>query len=319
MGKNKAEISEELFQKGYALLENENKDTLTTNGEFLKPLYKAAKYHNPKAQFVLGYIFCVGFKDLPMDISKGERILKKCYDPLVALSAEKHDYQAAKFLSEYYRVPLADHVKDDEKVKKILALSDSYREAQLSLLNEKPDPSLEDKVEPDKKVNDDGSSAYDQLIAAINNLNDDGSYDSAERLASIKASADKGNMRAAVFLGDAYREGKYVAKDANTSRLYYEKAEELGSVKAKFILGEEAVSGEFANQDIVKGLNRVYQAAKAGYAPAQFYLGKIYFEGKFLEKDYSKAYLYFQASYSRGNQEAKRYLDIIDQKKPESN
>lgn len=315
MGKDKVRLGEELFQKGYQMLESEDKDALTTSGDFVSPISKSAKYKNPKAMFLIGYILCIGYKDLPMNISKGERILKKTYDLLVNLSTEKRDYQAAKFLSEYYRVPLAGHVKDDDKVKKILALSDSYREAQLSL----DDQALEESSVNETKSNEQtGTSAFDQLVLAIESLNDDGSYDNKERLDSIKSSAEKGNMRAAVFLGDAYKEGKYVPKDADTSRLYYEKAEELGSIKAKFILGQETLTGNFANQDIVHGLNRIYQAAKAGYPEALFSLGEIYYEGRFLTKDISKAYLYFQSAFSRGMKDAKVFIERIDSEKQNS-
>ncbi len=319
MGKDKVKLGEQLFQKGYSMLEDEPKDSLSTSGDFIPFLNKAAKYKNPKAIFMLGYILCVGYKDLPMNISKGKKALKKCYESLVTLSAEKHDYQAAKFLSEYYRVPLADYVKDDDKVKKILALSDSYREAQLSLEGNNQDEIKEELSKPDTVTSTgEGSTVYDQLILAIQSLNDDGSYDNQEKLTLIKGAADKGNMRAAVFLGDAYKEGKYVPVDADTSRLYYEKAEKLGSIKAKFILGKEAVEGQYANQDIVKGLNRIYQSAKAGYPEAQFYLGNIYYEGKFLSQDIHKAYLYFQAAYSRGYEEAKPYLKKIEQRESDA-
>jgi TPR repeat protein len=304
----KKKAGEELFQKGYSLLQAEPEAALVTSREFLKPLEKAAKYGNPKARFLLGYILTVGYKNIPVDISKGNKILKKCFEELMDLSAVSHDYQAAKFLSEYYRVPLAGHVKDDEKVKRILALSDSYREAELQgqkAENSKPSGQ-------DKKEEEADTTSYDQLVQAIGELKDDGTFDNKERFDSIKASAEKGNMRAAVFLGDAYKEGKYVPQDADTSRLYYEKAEALGSVKAKFMLGQEAVTGDFAKQDIVRGLNRVYQAAKDGYPEAEFFLGKIYAEGKFVEKDLSKAYLYFQAASSRGYEEANDYLKALE-------
>ena len=96
------------------------------------------------------------------------------------------------------------------------------------------------------------------------------------------------------------------------ARAYLRKAEECGSVKAKYLLGKEEVEGNFSSPYITEGLNRIYSAAKAGLKEAQFYLGKIYYEGKVVGQDYQKACLYFQASYHRGEEEARSYLNRIE-------
>jgi TPR repeat protein len=307
----KRKQAEQLFLKGYQILESEQEDALVSSRKFLPFLEKSAKDKNPKARFILGYILTVGYKDLPVDISKGNRILKKCFDDLETLSEQNHDYQATKFISEYYRVPLAGHVKDDEKVKRLLALSDSYREAELQGLELKKKERKEQEGNPYHSPAPDTSS-YDQLVQIISELKEDGTYDNEERLNIIRSAAEKGNLRALLFLGDSYKEGKIVPKDIDTSNLYYMKAEEIGSVKAKFMLGKEAVEGNYSKQDIIKGLNRIYQSAKEGYPEAQYYLGIIYYQGQYVEKDISKAYIYFQAAYSRGYQEAGEYLHKLE-------
>ncbi|MCI2068397.1 MAG: sel1 repeat family protein [Bacilli bacterium] len=311
MKETKAQQGERLFKEGYELLEKEEENSLTSNRAFIKPMEKAAGLKNPKAEFVIGYLLCIGYKDLPVDIKRGTKILKKCFAGLEVLSQEEHDYQACKFLSEYYRVPLAGRVKDDDKVKALLTLSDSYREkAESPSGMESESDFVPTVVAPEEEKAD--TAPYDQLVRAISELKDDGSFDDKERLKIISVSADNGNMRAALFLGQAYESGKYVAKDMDTSKLYYLKAEKLGSVKAKFSLGRQAVEGNFARQDIVEGLNRIYLAAKSGLPEAQFYLGKVYYEGKYLTKDVTKAYIYFQAAFSRGYKEAESYLKAIE-------
>src|SRR5574344_2033017 len=132
MKRNKAEEAEQLFQEGYALYRKEPEGTLSSDRQFLKPMEKSAKLGNPKASFVLGYLLCVGYKDLPVDIRRGSKILKKCFQPLNSLMDIYHDYLAAKFLSEYYRVPLAGFIKDDTKVKSLLSLAETYQNLNIS-------------------------------------------------------------------------------------------------------------------------------------------------------------------------------------------
>jgi len=315
MSVSKEEKGERLFQEGYQQMQMESvSDSLRADLSFLKPLEKAAKLKNAKARFVLGYILCVGFKNIPLNIKKGNKILEKCYDGLNALSQINHDYQATKFLAEYYRVPLAKRVKDDEKVEKLVKLSESYRELAFGdnqIKYEEPDNSSFTIPESDEEKAE-AKSAYDQLLLAIKELSDDGSYDNQERINSIKRSAKLGNIRAANFLGEMYARGEVVPKDLDTSRLYFEEAEALGSIRAKYMLGMMILEGSYSRRDVVKGLNKIYQAAKAGLRDAQFYLGKIYYKGEMLERDLKKAYVYFQAAYARGDKEAEKYLRAIE-------
>ena len=318
MNTTKEEKSEHLFQDGYRLMQIEAvSDSLKANLSFLKPLEKSAKLKNPKANFLIGYILCVGFKDIPTNIKKGNKILNKCYERLNSLSQVNHDYQATKFLAEYYRVPLAKHIKDDDKVEHYLTLSQNYRELAQGndrIKFEEPDnssftiPENDDNVEDAEKE----KTAYDQLVLAIKELSDDGSYDNKERIESIKRSAKAGNIRAANFLGEVYAKGEIVAKDMDTSRLYFEEAESMGSIRAKYMLGVIAIEGSYTRRDVVTGLNKIYQAAKAGLKDAQFYLGKIYYKGELLTRDLKKAYVYFQAAYARGKKEAEQYLRAIE-------
>lgn len=316
MSVSKEEKGERLFQEGYQQMQIESvSDSLKADLSFLKPLEKSAKLKNPKANFVLGYILCVGFKDIPINVKKGNRILDKCYSGLSDLSRIKHDYQATKFLAEYYRIPLAKRVKDDDKVEKLVKLSESYRDLvtqESQMKYEEPDNSsfaIPDSEDADREKE---KSAYDQLVLAIKELTDDGSYDNKERIDAIKRSAKLGNIRAANFLGEMYARGEIVQKDLDMSRLYFEEAEAMGSVRAKYMLGIMILEGSYSRRDVIRGLNKIYQAAKAGLRDAQFYLGKIYYKGEMLERDLKKSYVYFQAAYARGDKEAERYMRAIE-------
>lgn len=294
--------ADKLFQEGYKLFKKEQESTsLQANLDFVSYLRKAERKGSVKARFLLGYILCVPFKDISVDLEKGNKILKKCFKPLSEMVEISKDPQACLFLSKYYEIPLANHVKDLEKVKKLLVLAN----LDATLDNQK-------KIEADTISVD---SSIESLVNAINMLQTPNRDDVAEIINLIKVNADNGNIRAMIFLGDCYLEGKYVKKDDSIAKLYYSLAEEKGSYRGKFNLGKMLVEGRYSDANIALGLNKIYQAAKAGLKEALYYLGVIYYEGKYLEKDLDKAYLYFQASFSRNYLPSKEYLIKIEQEK----
>lgn len=314
MKRNKTDTGERLFQEAYALLKKEPESRLESDRKFLKPLNEACRLDNPKAEFVSGYLLCLGYKDLDVDVKKGKKILSKCYGLLNSLAEENHDPQACVFLAEYYRVPLAGYIKDDAKVKAYLSLADTYKnnEAAQTKVGDESDFTSSDIIDGVSSDLEADASSYDQLVRTIGELKSLTPFENQERISTLKTSAESGNMRASLFLGQAYLEGKYVIKDADLAKIYLQLAEKQGSVKARFLLGRIYTEGNFSRQDVIRGLNKIYQAAKAGLSEAQLYLGKIYLSGQDVEKDVSKAYLYFQAAYSRGNKEAGKYLLQID-------
>ena len=67
-----------------------------------------------------------------------------------------------------------------------------------------------------------------------------------------------------------------------------------------------------SSKNISLGLNKIYQAAKAGLKEALCFLGDVYFEGKYVDQDYDKAYFYYQAAASRGDEKAKEAIRRVD-------
>lgn len=300
--------SEALFLEAYQMMEDErNKATLVADTKFLNPLKKSFHLKNPKAIFLLGYILAVGFKDLEMDVNKGNKLLKKAYPLLKDLVDNNQDALASKFLALYYQVPLSNFVKDQEKVDKYLKLAKSFEVAKGAVL-----------VNEEQKIDNlNHLDSYQYLLKLINSLNEIDPSLNKESIAKLDSLTKAGNIRACLFLGDLYLEGKYVIKNDDLALDYYKLAEKLGSIKAKYDIGKYLLEGNYSKVDITKGLNYIYQAAKAGLKEAEFYLGNIYFEGKLVEKNFSKAYLYYQASLTRGMSEAKEKLKILEEKRGE--
>ena len=149
------------------------------------------------------------------------------------------------------------------------------------------------------------------MISQLNDQQD--KYENIEIVDSIKREADNGNIRACIYLGNAYLEGVVVEKDVNLAYLFYQKAEELGSIKAKYLLGYNILIGTLSSsKNISLGLNKIYQAAKAGLKEALCFLGDVYFEGKYVDQDYDKAYFYYQSAASRGDEKAKEAIRRVD-------
>ena len=303
------ERSELLFEEGYRALQSESKDSLQTDMKFVKPLKKAAKLNNPKAIFFFFFILATGYKDINVELKKGNKILKKAYPMLEKLSIENHDSLATRYLAKYYDIPLCDFVKDDEKVKTLNELADSYDALSL----EEAKATLKE-IQKEEKEEDIDSSSYDRLVNLISQLNDQqDKYENIEIVDSIKREADNGNIRACIYLGNAYLEGVVVEKDVNLAYLFYQKAEELGSIKAKYLLGYNILIGTLSSsKNISLGLNKIYQAAKAGLKEALCFLGDVYFEGKYVNQDYDKAYFYYQSAASRGDEKAKEAIRRVD-------
>ncbi len=98
-----------------------------------------------------------------------------------------------------------------------------------------------------------------------------------------------GHVGAVFRLGDAYRSGCGVPKDANQAVKLFRRAAELGSRRGQFALGICYERGEGVGRDLKEAVRWYEQAAKAGYAPAQNNLGGCYEHGIGVPADYAAA------------------------------
>jgi len=309
---SKKEDSEKIFKEGYEIyLKEKQSNALTSSLKFIPYFKKAAKKKNWKARFMLGYLLVIPYKDIEVNIEKGNKILSKCFKPLKAMVDENYDPLACEFLAKYYEIPLCNFVKDDLKVKKLLesAKQSSSLDINLQEMNYNEKKYLEKESEDE---------TFSELVYAIKTLQEPSNEDKQDLLKIVNQFAKNDDIRALLFLGDCYLEGKFVEKDDNQALAYYLKAEKLGSVRATCNLGILYLTTSTSKANITLGLNKIYQAAKKGLKEALFELGKIYYEGIYLEKDINKAYIYFQASYSRQHKQAKEYLLKIESENNES-
>jgi len=172
---------------------------------------------------------------------------------------------------------------------------------------------------------------------------------SAEPGGSIRVAAERGDAKAQISLGDAYRFGKHgVAKSATEAVKWYRKAADQNSVAAEFTLATLYVTGddglardpaeaakwyrkaaEQGNRTAQRELAFVYQvgegvphdlaeaakwyrkAAEQGDIEAEESLGEAYLKGEGVAADYAEAMKWYRKAAERGSADAQYELGII--------
>jgi TPR repeat protein len=95
-------------------------------------------------------------------------------------------------------------------------------------------------------------------------------------LADLRESAQQGDANAQFTLGECYKYGEGVAKDAVEAVKWFRKAAEQGDAKAEFNLGLCYYTGKGVAKDAVEGVKWFRRAAEQGNADAQTFLGICY-------------------------------------------
>ena len=110
----------------------------------------------------------------------------------------------------------------------------------------------------------------------------DGDTAALVRLTTLALSGD---AAAQFWLGNMYRRGEGVPKDAVQAVNWYRKAAEQGDAAAQFNLGNMYGRGEGVPKDAVQAVNWYRKAAEQGDASAQYNLGLLYDIGEGVPKD----------------------------------
>jgi TPR repeat protein len=102
-------------------------------------------------------------------------------------------------------------------------------------------------------------------------------------LEATKEKADQGDAIAQFNLGQMYREGEGVEKDAKEAFKWYQKAADQGLAIAQFSLGLMYGNGLGVEQDFKEAVKWYHKAADQGDAGAQYSLGVMYGMGNGVE------------------------------------
>ena len=114
-----------------------------------------------------------------------------------------------------------------------------------------------------------------------------GDYDVALR--QFVELADAGDAEAQMQLGNLYREGTGVDRNAETAVQWYRQAAEHGHAEAQYRLGSMHLTGEGVFKDDVWAINWYRKAAQQGHQQAQQDLAAIYEKNGLTSPDWSQA------------------------------
>lgn len=125
-------------------------------------------------------------------------------------------------------------------------------------------------------------------------------------------SAEAGDAKAQVALGDAYATGTGYDKSAEKAVSWYEKAAAQGEPDAMRALSRLYSGGELLDKDPVKAFEWLRRAAEKGGGPDdELMVGVMLRNGMGVEKDGEKAAEWFRKAAAHGNIEAQYYLGVM--------
>ena len=132
---------------------------------------------------------------------------------------------------------------------------------------------------------------------------DDASHDAGD-LESLRKSAEHGDVKAQLALGDKYCTGDGVTRDYREAREWYLKAAEQGSAEAQNSLGHMYDAGRGVRQDYAEALRWYRKAADQGNAAAACNLGNMYYSGQGVRQSYGEAYRWYREAADLGSASA---------------
>ncbi len=112
-------------------------------------------------------------------------------------------------------------------------------------------------------------------------------------LGDLRQRAQAGDPRAQNQLGEAYLEGKRVARNEAEAVVWFRRAAEKGHAEAQYNLSVCYANGQGVRQDDGETAKWTRLAAEQGIAGAQYGLGLLYAVGAGLPQDPVEAYLWF--------------------------
>lgn len=130
----------------------------------------------------------------------------------------------------------------------------------------------------------------------------------------FKGLADVGYDKAQFMLGAMYGNGQGVKKDLEASRMWFKKAADQGHAAAQANLGLIYTNGRGVEKDDAEAVKWFTKAAEQNYAPAQSTLGLMYYQGAGVEKDYVKSLSWLMMSVHYGDENSKRFLNVVKSK-----
>jgi hypothetical protein len=153
-------------------------------------------------------------------------------------------------------------------------------------------------------------AGFDDGIAAYRN------QDYATALQEWRPLAAENDSRALYNLGQMYRLGQGVPKDAAIAEQYYRRASKQGHAASRGNLGSIYFTSNPPRID--EALYYWRSAARAGDARSQFLLGVQYFNGENVKRDYVLSYAWISLAAKAGLKDARESMSVLEKYLSES-
>jgi TPR repeat protein len=150
------------------------------------------------------------------------------------------------------------------------------------------------------------ASCYDPRLPPEDNFN------------HCRQAAAEGDPLAQYLVGQMFRKGDGVGKNAAKAVNWYRKAAEQDNRLAQYNLGWMYDTGEGVDQDLNEAIFWYGRAARQGDQYAPFNIGALYFSGRDLPRDPENALFWFEVALANGNEKGRKWRDkIAENLKPE--
>jgi TPR repeat protein len=121
-------------------------------------------------------------------------------------------------------------------------------------------------------------------------------------------------VRAQLYLGQAYFLGEGAPQDDAKALRWFRAAAAQGSPEAQVALGAIYEKGEAVAQDNAKAVNWYRKAALQGNSVGQFYLAEAYYFGKGVQQNFVEAYVWYYLAAAQREKGAAKMRDAVAQK-----
>lgn len=112
------------------------------------------------------------------------------------------------------------------------------------------------------------------------------------------------------ILGGGYQ--SYLKGDYQAAYEEWLPLAELGDAEAQYNMGVMYDEGAGVDQDLAIAVSWYRKAAEQGFIDAQTNLGMMLYHGQGIPRDHHEAAAWFKQAASQGDQEAAKYLDLVE-------
>lgn len=128
---------------------------------------------------------------------------------------------------------------------------------------------------------------------------------------NIQQSAEKGNAKSQVLIGEIYEYGADVPVNPSVAAKWYRRAAEQDNPEAQYYLGVTLEKGMGVPRNTAESLKWLFMSAEQGQEKAQIWLALVYVKDKELRQDFLKRIRGYQQSAQQGNAGAQYVLGWI--------